>query len=103
MTTCPHPIPYQGSKRRLAAHVLARVPDHVDTLIEPFCGSAAITLEVAHAGRARRFVLGDSLTPLCALWRRILEEPAAIACDYQALWSAQQGRARAGNRRAARR
>lgn len=95
MSTCPHPIPYQGSKRRLAAAVLRHVPRHVDTLYEPFCGSAAISLAVAHAGRARRFVLGDSLLPLCALWRRILLEPDALADDYQALWTGQQGRARA--------
>lgn len=95
MTTCPHPIPYQGSKRRLAPHVLAHVPKDVDTLYEPFCGSAAISLAVARAGRAQRFVLGDSLAPLCALWRRILDEPDALADDYLSIWSAQRGRPRA--------
>ena len=95
MTSCPHPIPYQGSKRRLAAHVLARVPDDVDTLYEPFCGSAAISLAVARANRARRFLLCDSLAPLCALWRRILEEPGALADDYHTIWAAQRQRPRA--------
>ncbi len=94
MTTCPHPIPYQGSKRRLAHHVVRYLPDDVDRLIEPCCGSAAVTLAVARAGRARRFVLGDSLAPLCALWRRILDEPGALAADYQRLWSAQERRPR---------
>jgi DNA adenine methylase len=95
VASCPHPIPYQGSKRRLAPRVLAYVPRDVDTLFEPFCGSAAISLAVARDGRARRVVLGDSLLPLCALWQRVLDEPDALADDYQALWCAQRGRARA--------
>jgi len=32
----PHPIPYQGSKRNLAAQILAFFPQGIDTLIEPF-------------------------------------------------------------------
>lgn len=95
MTTCPHPIPYQGSKRRLAARVLAHVPRDVDTLWEPCCGSAAITLAAARDQRARRFVLGDSLAPLCALWQLILDEPAALAAEYQRLWFAQREAPRA--------
>ncbi|OGQ12654.1 MAG: hypothetical protein A2138_16090 [Deltaproteobacteria bacterium RBG_16_71_12] len=95
MASCPHPIPYQGSKRRLAAQLLAHVPKDVDTLWEPCCGSAAMTLAAAREGRARRFVLGDSLAPLCALWQRILDEPAALAAEYQALWSAQRDAPRA--------
>ncbi|MCC7072636.1 MAG: DNA adenine methylase [Deltaproteobacteria bacterium] len=75
--------------------MLTHIPADVDRLIEPCCGSAAITLAAAQAGRARRFVLGDSLAPLCALWRRILDEPAALAADYQRLWARQGDRPRA--------
>lgn len=95
MTTCPHPIPYQGSKRRLAPRVLRFIPEGVETLYEPFCGSAALSLAVARERRARRIVIGDSLEPLCGLWQRILEEPEGVADGYQALWLAQRGRARA--------
>ncbi|MBI1944245.1 MAG: DNA adenine methylase [Deltaproteobacteria bacterium] len=95
MATCPHPIPYQGSKRRLAAQVLAFVPNDVDTLWEPCCGSAAVSLAAAREQRARRFVLGDSLAPLCSLWQRILDEPGALADEYQRLWSAQREAPRA--------
>ena len=52
----PHPIPYQGSKRGIARLILKYFPDDVDTLIEPFAGSAAVSLAVANhqtsAGRA---------------------------------------------------
>jgi len=43
----PHPIPYQGSKRNLAPDIMRYFPADVDTLIEPFAGSAAITLTAA--------------------------------------------------------
>lgn len=95
MATCPHPIPYQGSKRLLAQRVLAHIPTDVDRLIEPCCGSAAVTLAAAQAGRGRRFVLGDSLAPLCALWRRILDEPTALAAEYARLWQGQRDHPRA--------
>ncbi|MDH5673350.1 MAG: DNA adenine methylase [Myxococcales bacterium] len=89
MAAIPHPIAYQGSKRRLAAKILAFVPDGVATLYEPFCGSAAISLAAAAAGKAERIRLNDSLVPLSTLWRRILEDPKAIAEDYLRLWHAQ--------------
>ncbi len=56
---------------------------------EPFCGSAALTLAAAARGLAPRFVLGDSLPPLVALWRAIVERPARVASAYAALWRAQ--------------
>ena len=43
----PHPIPYQGSKRGIAEAILAYFPQHVTRLIEPFAGSAAVTLAAA--------------------------------------------------------
>jgi DNA adenine methylase len=85
----PQPIPYQGSKRRLAPRILALAPPAVDRLIEPFAGSAALSLAAARFGRAQRFVIGDSLTPLVALWRMILEQPDALSDGYEALWRAQ--------------
>lgn len=90
----PHPIPYQGSKRQLATRILAHVRGPVETLVEPFAGSAAMTLAAAHAGRADRFLLGDALAPLAALWAAILEDAAGLADAYEAVWRAQLGRPR---------
>lgn len=81
----PQPIPYQGSKRRLAPALLACFPEGVDRLIEPFAGSAALSLAAAASGRARRFVLGDSFGPLVALWAEILERPEPLCAAYAAL------------------
>lgn len=86
----PHPLPYQGSKRRLASAILAEAgPGPYAALYEPFCGSAALTLAAAARGLAPRFVLGDSLPPLVAIWQAILEKPARLASAYRALWRAQ--------------
>ncbi|MCU0654841.1 MAG: DNA adenine methylase [Polyangiaceae bacterium] len=90
----PHPIPYQGSKRRLAARILALLPARIETFYEPFAGSAAMTLAVASRRIAGRHVLGDSLAPLVGIWRSILEEPEALAARYRMLWEAQIGRER---------
>jgi DNA adenine methylase len=84
----PHPIPYQGSKRRLAAAILRHAPP-VGRLIEPFAGSAAVTLAAAARGVAGRFLLADRLAPLAGLWRAILDQPAATAGRYRRVWQAQ--------------
>ncbi|MCB9738736.1 MAG: DNA adenine methylase [Deltaproteobacteria bacterium] len=59
-------------------------------MLEPFGGSAAMTLAAAEAGVADRFVLGDGYGPIAALWRQALTEPAALADAYAAIWQAQR-------------
>jgi len=87
----PHPIPYQGSKRRLAPAILSLVPDLGYTrLVEPFAGSAAVTLAAASQRRFRSFLLGDALEPLARLWENILQDPASIAKGYELLWNREQ-------------
>ena len=85
----PHPIPYQGSKRQLAERIINFMSGPIATLIEPFAGSAAITIATAKAGRAERFLMGDSLTPLLSLWTQILSRPAQLADAYESLWVGQ--------------
>ncbi len=84
--TVPHPIPYQGSKRNLAEDICELFPNQVETLFEPFAGSAAVTLYAARHGLARRFVIGDSLPELIELWRTIIEQPEKTAERYEAIW-----------------
>jgi DNA adenine methylase len=85
----PHPVPYQGSKRRLAPLIAPHIPVGVHTFFEPFAGSAAMTLHAARHGLAKRFVLGDSLRDIVELWRGIVERPGETAARYRAVWSAQ--------------
>lgn len=90
----PHPIPYQGSKRRLAPEILAFFPDGVERLVEPFAGSAAVSLAAAVRERASRFLINDAHLPLAELWRAIIERPEELSHQYAKLWNAQLGRER---------
>jgi DNA adenine methylase len=95
MSEIPHPIPYQGSKRKLAPIILEYLPDGVGTLFEPFCGSAAVSLAVARASKAQRVQLNDSLDALAKLWVNIINTPLAVADDYEQLWRGQAADPRA--------
>lgn len=83
----PHPIPYQGSKRRLAVAILSYVrAQRYDRLIEPFAGSAAVTLAAAQKDIFSSYVIGDVLAPLIQLWQAIIEDPSEVADQYEVLW-----------------
>lgn len=85
--SAPHPIPYQGSKRRLAAAILSHIPaDRCTRLVEPFAGSAAITLAAASRKMFSSYVIGDVLEPLVRLWKAIIDDPTEIADQYADLW-----------------
>jgi len=87
----PHPIPYQGSKRKLAGAILRYFPTQIHRLIEPFAGSGAVTIAAAAQGKAKRFILNDSNTSLMALWGEILQNPYGLGAAYQTLWQQQHG------------
>lgn len=89
MSRVPHPIPYQGSKRRLATVILKHFPMRVGCLFEPFAGSSATTLAAAAKGRAKHYCIGDSLRPLVAIWEQIINDPRTLIEAYAALWSGQ--------------
>ena len=82
----PHPFPYQGSKRSICRHILPHIPAGSNRLVEPFCGSAAVSLAAAAQGSAKCFWLNDANAPLMALWREILERPLRLADSYERLW-----------------
>jgi len=85
----PHPIPYQGSKRNLAPVILGYFPESVAALIEPFAGSAAITLAAAARGLAAHYVINDLNRPLIELWQAIIDSPERLARQYEMIWKAQ--------------
>lgn len=90
----PHPIPYQGSKRNLAPRILPYVPSDTRRIVEPFAGSAAVSLAAAHGRQASGFLLNDINQPLVELWRAILHNPESLAAAYTQLWQEQQGQER---------
>jgi DNA adenine methylase len=87
----PHPIPYQGSKRSLADKILRYFPAKFDRLIEPFAGSAAISIASAFYFKANRFVLNDVNKPLMKLWETIINNPQYIVGQYHDIWHGQHG------------
>lgn len=90
----PQPFPYQGSKRHLASAILSYVPNGTTRLIEPFGGSAALSLAALATRKVSHVVIADSDQPLMALWNAILWTPEALAEGYRALWEAQLGQER---------
>src|SRR5437016_310931 len=88
----PHPIPYQGSKRNLASKILAYFPAEPKRLVEPFAGSAAISLASAYHGLAKSFWINDAHLPLISLWREILDDADGLCSRYERLWREQAGR-----------
>jgi DNA adenine methylase len=87
----PHPIPYQGSKRNLASDILRFFPKKIDRLIEPFAGSAAITIASAYYFKADKFIANDINEPLINLWNKIVNDPQEIIRDYHHIWNSQLG------------
>ena len=90
----PHPIPYQGSKRKLAPAILAFFPKTVETLIEPFAGSAAVSIAALCSHRVKHVYLSDLNEPLMKLWDYIINKPDLIASQYRELWNEQLGNER---------
>ena len=86
----PHPFPYQGSKRAIARHILPFVPRGTACLIEPFCGSGAVSIAAAYHGLANSFILNDINAPLMNLWSWILDRPEDLAEGYERLWNEQR-------------
>ncbi len=91
MMKLPHPIPYQGSKRNLATHILAYFPLKINRLFEPFAGSAAISIASAYYGKANHFMINDINEPLIKLWDKIINKPEQIISEYYNIWNNQIG------------
>jgi DNA adenine methylase len=86
--TIPQPFQYQGSKRVLAPLILQYLPVSTTRLVEPFCGSAALSIAAAARGRAREFWLNDLNVPLARLLSLIVNNPKELGKSYRELWRA---------------
>lgn len=85
----PHPIQYQGSKRVLASTILRYLPNRFLRLVEPFAGTAAISIACAARSRAKSYWINDLNEPLMELLGLIINHPAEIADFYETLWNQQ--------------
>ena len=82
----PQPFQYQGSKRALAPLILQYLPVSTTRLVEPFCGSAALSIATAARGRAKEFWLNDFNAPLAGLLSLIVNDPKDLGKFYTELW-----------------
>lgn len=88
MMNIPQPFQYQGSKRSLAAVILQQFPAGILRIVEPFCGSAALSIAAAARGRAREFWLNDFNKPLAELLALMINSPKELAKSYEEIWVA---------------
>lgn len=84
----PQPFQYQGSKRALAPLILEFLPTKFQRLVEPFAGSAAMSIACAARGRAARYWINDLNRPLAELVNLIVNRPEEIADHYANYWKA---------------
>lgn len=89
MASLPHPIQYQGSKRNLASDILKFLPNRLERLVEPFTGTAAISIAGAAKCISQNFWLNDLNKPLIELLELIVERPGEIADAYADIWNKQ--------------
>ena len=87
----PHLVQYQGSKRNLAPEIVRYFPAQIERLIEPFCGTAAISIYVAAQGKAKSFLLNDINSPLVNLLENCVDSPGTLCQGYQHIWEGQFG------------
>lgn len=89
MANLPHFIQYQGSKRNLAKQILRFFPKEITRLVEPFAGTAAISVATSANRITHSFWLNDLNKPLIELLELAIEAPNELADFYQGLWSEQ--------------
>ena len=89
MASLPHPVQYQGSKRNLASNILELLPSKVNRLVEPFAGTAAISIAAASRQISQHFWINDLNQPLIKLIESIVECPEKIAHSYEEIWNQQ--------------
>ncbi len=82
----PQAFQYQGSKRILAPKILRYLPSTAVRLVEPFCGSAAVSCAYAAKDSECRFWLNDINGPLSLLLDKIINSPNAVANKYESIW-----------------
>lgn len=84
------PFPYQGSKRKQTPLILQLFPENVQTLYEPFAGSAAVSIAAEYYQMSEQHVINDIYEPLANLWEDILLDSELLSKKYTKLWYLQQ-------------
>ena len=85
----PHLVQYQGSKRILSPLILPYLSKKSSRLIEPFAGTAAITIAGALHNKADTFLINDLNHALANLLALVVMQPESVAITYEHIWNEQ--------------
>lgn len=85
----PHLVQYQGSKRNIAPQIIQYFPNKINRLIEPFCGTAAISILAAEYKKVDKFIINDINEPLIQLLKLCIENPEKLYEQYNEVWDGQ--------------
>ena len=85
----PHLVQYQGSKRILAPQIMKYIPDDTERIIEPFCGTCAVSIAAAASGKAEKYILNDVNAALVGMMKDCIENPEKLTADYMKIWNGQ--------------
>ena len=87
----PQPFQYQGSKRVIASAILSKLDMRsYSVLVEPFAGSAAVSIRAVIEGKVNSLWLNDANEPLIDLWNAILHDTEHLIEQYTATWESQK-------------
>lgn len=87
----PQPFQYQGSKRAIASAILSKLDMRsYSLLMEPFAGSAAVSIRAVMEGKVNSIWLNDVNEPLIDLWNAILHDTENLIEQYTEIWELQK-------------
>lgn len=85
----PHLVQYQGSKRIIAPEIIKFFPKSFHRLIEPFCGTCAVTILAAMEKKCDKFWVNDINAPLIQLMQECVNNPRKLVNGYNDIWNGQ--------------
>lgn len=91
MSKIPHLVQYQGSKRNLACKIAEYFPEQFNRFIEPFSGTAAMSIYTAFNGLCNNFVINDINNQVVGLLYECINNPRRLVDEYEKIWSKQFG------------
>lgn len=89
MSKVPHLVQYQGSKRSLAPIIAGYYPNSFNRFIEPFSGTAAMSIFTAVYCKSNQFLLNDINMQVMSMMEECINNPDRLADSYDEIWQAQ--------------
>lgn len=89
MGSIPHLVQYQGSKRSLAPIIAGYYPQKFNRFIEPFSGTAAMSIYTAYNKLCDSFIVNDVNNQVIDLLKNCISNPQLLAEEYETIWNGQ--------------